>query len=182
MLAAPVGRTVAARPFEFMEQVSYYASIAGFVLVMALWFLFGGVFLLRKKPEATTDGEKMPVSWVGLALQGLGFIPVWVITRTPRFGPFIDGQNELNIALQIAAVAVAAFSVWFAMSAVHELGCLRVAGSVARGAAQGLATAARFVLRPGGAGSRRHDARNVRRAQGRDRHELPETMGLFRWW
>lgn len=105
-----------------MEQVSYYASIAGFVLVVALWFLFGGVFLLRKKPEATTDGEKIPVSILGFALQLAAYAPVMFIKRGERFGPFIDGQYELNIALQIIAVVIAAFSVWFVMSAVRELG------------------------------------------------------------
>ena len=107
---------------DFMEQVSYYASVAGFVLVVALWFLFGGVFLLRKRGEATTDGEKIPVSYIGLALQGAAYAPVVFIGRDELFGPFIDGQSELNIALQIAAVVIAAFSVWFVMSAVRELG------------------------------------------------------------
>ena len=105
-----------------MEKVSYYTSIAGFVLVLALWFLFGGVFLLRKRPEATTDGEKIPVSIIGLVLQLVAYAPVMFIRREERFGPFIDGQIELNIALQIAAVVIAAFSVWFVMSAVRELG------------------------------------------------------------
>lgn len=105
-----------------MEQVSYYASVAGFVLVVAMWFLFGGVFLLRKRGEATTDGERIPVSILGFALQGSAYAPVVFIKRDERFGPFIDGQSELNIALQIAAVGIAAFSVLLVMSAVRELG------------------------------------------------------------
>jgi len=105
-----------------MEQVSYYVSIAGFVLVIASWFLFGGVFLFRKKPEATTDGAKIPVSYVGLALQCLGFLPVWLVWRVPMFSAFIDGQYTLNSVLQVIAVALAAVSVWLAMSAIRELG------------------------------------------------------------
>lgn len=105
-----------------MEQISYYASVTGFILVIALWFLFGSVFLLRKKSEATTDGAKMPRSYVGLVLQGLGFASVWFMRRQPMFSEYFAGQHVLNIVLQALAVALAAFSVLFAMSAVRELG------------------------------------------------------------
>src|SRR5688500_17436017 len=105
-----------------MEQVSYYATAIGIVLVTVLWFLFGAVFLFRKKPETTRDGAKLPISFVGLVLQGVGFIPVWFVGRTPIFSPFFARQFELNIVIQIVAVALAAFSVLFAKSAVGELG------------------------------------------------------------
>ena len=105
-----------------MEQISFYASAVGFVLVIALWILFGSVFLLRKKPEATIDGAKAPRSYVGLVLQGVGFGPVWFVRRMPMFSEYFSGQHVANIVLQVLAVAVAAFSVWFAMSAIRELG------------------------------------------------------------
>ncbi|MEQ1603509.1 MAG: isoprenylcysteine carboxylmethyltransferase family protein [Pyrinomonadaceae bacterium] len=105
-----------------MEQISSAVSVIAFVVVIALWFLFGGVFLLRKKPEATTDGAKMPRSYVGLVLQGVGFVPVWFMRRQPVFSEYFAGQYVLNIVLQVLAVALAAFSVWFAMSALRELG------------------------------------------------------------
>ena len=105
-----------------MEQGSYYASVAGFVLVIALWFVFAGVFLLRKKSEATTDSTKAPRSWAGLALQGVGFGAVWAMRRTPVFSPYIDGQYVLNLIFQIFAILLAAWSVWLAMSAIRELG------------------------------------------------------------
>ena len=105
-----------------MQQVSYYASVAGFVLVFASWFLFGGVFLLRKKGETTTDSTKAPRSWAGLALQGVGFGVVWALGRTPVFSPFIDAQYMLNIFFQMFAILLAASSVWLAMAAIQELG------------------------------------------------------------
>lgn len=105
-----------------MEQVSYFSSIVGLVMVILLWFGFGSIFLLRKKVETTTDGEKMPVSYIGLALQAAAFFVVWAVRRVPFFTPFIDGQFILNIFLQIVAVVMAAFSVWLALSAVNELG------------------------------------------------------------
>ncbi len=105
-----------------MEQVSYYASVAGFVLVIALWFVFAGVFFLRKKTEATTDSTKAPRSWAGLILQSLGFAAVWSMRRTPVFSSFIDSQYAANLIFQIFAVVLAAISVWLAMSAIRELG------------------------------------------------------------
>ena len=64
----------------------------------------------------------MPVSWLGLILQGSGFVPVWFMRREPVFSSFIDGQPVVNIFLQILAIVLAAASVWLAMSAVRELG------------------------------------------------------------
>ena len=38
------------------------------------------------------------------------------------FSEYFSGQHVMNIVLQLLAVALAAFSVWLAMSAVRELG------------------------------------------------------------
>lgn len=105
-----------------MEQASYYANIFSVVIVLALWFIFGGTFLLRKRTEATTDSTSAPRSWAGLVLQGIGFGVVWALRRSPVLSPLIDGQFVLNLILQILAVIIAAASVWLAMSAIRELG------------------------------------------------------------
>ncbi len=105
-----------------MEQISYYSSAAALLLVIGCWFAFGAVFLIRTKPEATIEGAKAPRSYAGLVLQGVGFLPIWFFWRSPAFSDFIDGMAVLNIALQVLAVVLAAFSVWLAMSAVRELG------------------------------------------------------------
>jgi len=105
-----------------MERISFYAAEISFAAVIILWFIFGGVFIFRKKPESAPDGKRVPKSLFGLILQGIGFLPVWAARRQPIFSPFVDGQFTLNIFLQILAVLIAAFSVWMAMSAVRELG------------------------------------------------------------
>lgn len=105
-----------------IEQISYYVTAAGFVSIVLLWFGFAAIFLLRKKPGASTDATHAPRSWAGLILQSLGFMPVWAIRRVPVFSPLIDGYYGLNIVLQVAAIALAAFSVWLVMAAVKELG------------------------------------------------------------
>jgi len=105
-----------------MEQISYYANLASFTAIILIWFVFAGTFLLQKRPARAPDKVGAPVSFLGLALQGLGFGLVWGVKRTPLFSPFVDDQFGLNVGLQIAAVALAAVSVSLAMSAIRELG------------------------------------------------------------
>ena len=105
-----------------LEQISYYVTLAAFGAVVLLWFGFAAIFFLRKKPEASTDASHAPRSWAGLALQGMSFMLVWAIRRTPEFSPIISNQLVVNIVLQVFAVILAAGSVWLAMSAIRELG------------------------------------------------------------
>ena len=105
-----------------MEQISFYVTEISFAAVIILWFIFAGVFIFRKKPEAVPDSKRVPKSMFGLILQGIGFAVIWAARRQPIFSPFINRQFTLNILLQILAVLIAAFSVWMAMSAVRELG------------------------------------------------------------
>lgn len=105
-----------------MEQTSYYANLISFIVVMLSWFVFGGTFFLRKKPETTPDAKREPRSWIGLILQGLSFGIVWAVRRSPFASPLINDQFALNIALQAVAIALAVSSVWLAISAIRELG------------------------------------------------------------
>ena len=105
-----------------IEHLSFYANAAAFGLVFALWFVFAGVFFLRKRPETPPDAKRSPLSWIGLALQGAGFGVVWAIRRSPIASPIVDGQFTLNIVLSVFAVVIAAASVWFATAAIKELG------------------------------------------------------------
>ncbi len=104
-----------------MEQISYYISMAAFALVIVCWFVFAGIFFFRKKPESAPDTEKAPKSFIGIALQGVGFALVWALHRTPMFSPFVDSYLA-NIMLQIAAVALSVSAVVLTMSAIRELG------------------------------------------------------------
>lgn len=104
------------------EQISYYANLVSFGVLILLWFIFAGIFLLRKKPESAPDAKRAPASWIGLILQGLGFGIVWAVRRTPFASPFIDEQFTANIALQLNSILLAIWSVWLASSAIRELG------------------------------------------------------------
>ena len=105
-----------------MEQISYYANIVAFAIVIVTWFVFAGTFLLRKQPETTMDKTRAPKSWFGLILQCLSFPPVWMVRRSPIFSPVVEGQYVLNLILQLLAVIIAISSVWLAMAAIKELG------------------------------------------------------------
>ncbi len=90
--------------------------------VVVLWFVFAGVFLSRKTTASSPDKIGVPRSFIGLALQGVGFGLVWAFRRSPLFSPVIDGQYISNVVLQALAVIIAAASVWLAMAAIRELG------------------------------------------------------------
>lgn len=105
-----------------VEQISYYSNVVAFAVVLATWFVFGWAFLLRQKPPSPPDAKREPKSWLGLALQGVGFALVWSIRRSPFASPFIDGQYLPNIVLQIFAAILAVASVWLAIAAIKELG------------------------------------------------------------
>ena len=105
-----------------MEQTSYYVSMAAFAIVMACWFVFAAVFVLRKKPKPAKDAVTAPKSWLGIGLQGLSYAPVWAVHRTPMFSPFIGDNYEVNIALQVLAAGLSIASVFLTMAAIRELG------------------------------------------------------------
>lgn len=104
-----------------MEQISYWVSAAAFSIVIVGWFGFATVFLLRKKPATSKDAVKAPKSWLGIALQGLAYFPVWALERRPMFSPFVDSY-AVNIGLQIIAAVLSISCVYLTMSAIKELG------------------------------------------------------------
>ena len=104
-----------------IEQVSYYISMAATAAVVICWFLFGGVFVLRKKPKASPDAVKAPRSWAGFILQGVAYAPVWALQRRPMFSDLVP-SSMVNIILQVLAVIFAAGSVVLVTAAIRELG------------------------------------------------------------
>lgn len=105
-----------------VESISFYINAAALVIVMVLWFIFLGSILLSKKPQSPPDAKREPWSWIGLGLQGAGYLVVWIMPRRPFFSPMIEGQFVLSTALSIIAVLIAAVSVWLAIAAIKELG------------------------------------------------------------
>ncbi len=92
-----------------------------FVIVMLCWFVFAGVFFLRKKPPSPPDRKRDPGSLVGVALQGMSYAIVWGVHRTV-FTPIVSGNGPIALAAGMLATLAAIGSVWLVMSAVKTLG------------------------------------------------------------
>ena len=105
-----------------MEQISYYVTAVSFTTVIVCWFIFAGLFIFKKKPEKAPDAVKAPKSWLGLGLQGISYAFVWALQRQPLFSSFTGEYYWLNIAAQLAAMALSISCVVLTMSAIRELG------------------------------------------------------------
>lgn len=92
-----------------------------FVVVMICWFVFAGVFLLRKKPPSPPDRKREPGSLFGVALQGVSFGLVWGVRRT-MFTPIVAGSELIMIVTGVLAIVAAIGSVWLVTLAVKTLG------------------------------------------------------------
>lgn len=103
--------------FEFLPTLA-------FVAVMICWFVFAGVFLLRKKPPSPPDSKREPSSIIGLALQGVSYGLIWGVRREP-FTPVVAGSETrklVALAASVFAIGIAIFSVWLTTTAVKTLG------------------------------------------------------------
>jgi len=105
-----------------MEQLSYWTSAAAFGIVIVCWIAFAATFLLRAKPPQTKDAVKAPRSWLGIALQGLDYLPVWTVQRRPLFSPFVDNLHALNVALELIAAVLSISCLFLTITALRELG------------------------------------------------------------
>ena len=92
-----------------------------FVIVMICWFVFAGVFLLRKKPPSPPDQKREPSSLFGVALQGVSYGIVWGVRRT-MFTPIVAGSELITIVAGALAICAAVGSVWLVTLAVQTLG------------------------------------------------------------
>jgi len=105
-----------------MEQLSHYISLAAFVLLIPAWIVFLGVFVLGRKPAAAPDSKRAPQSFAGIALQAVAVGIVWTFYRVPFLSPLVESGHLLNIVLESFAILLAVGAIWFARSAVKELG------------------------------------------------------------
>lgn len=95
-------------------------GITALVLISLAWIIFGLTFLLRKKPPGVQEAKRAPASSLGILLQSVGFMFVWLIGRT-RWWPFPHSfLGELVLA--VVAVMLAFASSLFALLAARTLG------------------------------------------------------------
>lgn len=101
--------------------ISFYVNAIALAAAALAWIVFAWPFLVRKKTSSSPK-VRASMSWIGLALQGLSFLIILAVPRTPLASPLVEGQYALNTALQVLGIALAAGSAWLAVSAVTELG------------------------------------------------------------
>ena len=88
---------------------------------MICWFVFAGVFLLRKKPPSPPDQKRDRGSLIGVALQVMSYGIVWGVHRT-AFTPIVSGNRPIAIAAGVLAIVAAIGSVWLFTTALKTLG------------------------------------------------------------
>jgi protein-S-isoprenylcysteine O-methyltransferase Ste14 len=92
-----------------------------FFAVLACWFAFAGVFLLRRRPPAVAQRVRGNRSVAGIVIVAVGYAVVWSARR--RVGTSLVGFGPpLAYVLDAVAVAIAVGSVWLTMAAVKTLG------------------------------------------------------------
>lgn len=92
-----------------------------FVVVIICWFVFAGLFLLRRKPSNPPDRKRDRGSLIGLALQGMSYVIAWSVQRT-AFTPIVSSSRSITIAAGVLAIVAAIGSVWLVASALKTLG------------------------------------------------------------
>lgn len=104
-----------------MRITSEFLPTLVFVVVMICWFVFAGVFLLRKRPPGPPDQKREPGSLFGVALQGVSYGLVWGVRRA-TFTPIVSGNKPISIIAGVFAICAAVGSVWLVTTAVKTLG------------------------------------------------------------
>lgn len=93
-----------------------------FFFVMAtLWIVFALIFGLRKKPPKAAEHARDPKSLGGLLLQSIGYALAWIIPRA-NFAPIVPMPKWTEIAVTVAALVLAALSLWLMWRAIIALG------------------------------------------------------------
>ena len=88
-------------------------------LVALGWIAFFAFFFAKRRPPGPERIERREsTSWLGIALQMVGFSLVWMIQRRPPRPPL----NALEITLDVLAPMVSIASAWMGLSAVRTLG------------------------------------------------------------
>lgn len=95
-------------------------GITALIVVSLAWIIFGLTFLLRKKPPGVQEAKRAPVSSLGIFLQSVGFMFVWLIGRT-QWWPF-PASFVGELVLAVVAVMLAFASSVFALLAARTLG------------------------------------------------------------
>jgi protein-S-isoprenylcysteine O-methyltransferase Ste14 len=95
-------------------------GVVTLILVFLAWFVFGAIFLLRKKPPKTEETKRVAAAKWGIALQGVGFALAGSFHRA-QWWP-LPPSHLGEVILAAVTVVLAYSSCWFCLIAVRTLG------------------------------------------------------------
>ena len=94
-----------------------------FVLLMAVWCVFAGVFLLRKSPPRQEETKRDRRAALGIFLQAVGYFMVWAPPgRRPVFTHFLPMPLAVELLWGGATIGLAVASELLIIAAVRTLG------------------------------------------------------------
>jgi protein-S-isoprenylcysteine O-methyltransferase Ste14 len=98
-------------------------SLITLAAVILCWFVFAGIFLLRKRPPKAPDAKRDPRATLGILLQMVGYFLVFF---QPPHQPFLPPVAALSgiagIIFSVFTIAMAVASAWLIESSVRTLG------------------------------------------------------------
>jgi protein-S-isoprenylcysteine O-methyltransferase Ste14 len=99
------------------------AAKVAFYGLIACWWCFGLTFWLRKQPPRARAAKRDLTSYIGMALQAVGYFTVWFFPFALHRGSPIASQPEwLAWTMTALALAIAAFSAWLVNASARRLG------------------------------------------------------------
>jgi protein-S-isoprenylcysteine O-methyltransferase Ste14 len=91
--------------------------------VILCWFVFAGIFLLRKRPPKAPEAKRDRRATLGIVLQMIGYFLVWFQPPRRSFLPPVAALSGITgIAFSVFTISLAAASAWLIESAVRTLG------------------------------------------------------------
>ena len=102
---------------------AHTAAKVAFYGMIICWWWFGLTFWLRKRPPRARAAKRDLTSYLGMALQAIGYFAVWNFPLLLHRGSPIASQPEwLAWTMATLALAIGVFSAWFVNAAARRLG------------------------------------------------------------
>jgi protein-S-isoprenylcysteine O-methyltransferase Ste14 len=103
-----------------MVSHNYILHTGIIMVVMLCWLVFALLFILRKKTKSAPTRRRDRSSIVGIAIQMMAYLTVWVVRR-PLSIDLLPFGAVVEVSLGVVAVALAVSSVWMTLAAVRAL-------------------------------------------------------------
>ena len=98
-----------------------YTLHSGIIMVVMLcWLVFAVILIHSKKPKSALVRRRNRSSIIGMVIQMMAYLTVWVVRRSLS-SDLLPFGGVVEVILGVVAVGLAVSSVWMALAAVHTL-------------------------------------------------------------